>query len=334
MFQRNLTHGPVRNGDGHPPLRSARPDLLPVPLPGPNSFSLSDMGRDGFRLALAASGLLLGLGTTGSKVVLQLIHRLLHELGQSLLPASVNYLMIDADQPPAGTDPAHFLALPGTGAGSGTDPREGRRKIDDPRTHAQLRGWLSAAIDAMQARVAAELMPALPARQVVNLMVISGPGGTSAGTVDRVIAVAHDAAQARHVHNLLVHHVQIGAELPLNDRTRSTCPEQEEMVRATAAAVLAKAAGDLITDGLIEERRPNGSTFLVPAGRRVHSLSIADQDNGRRQCATVDALAGVLADALFVRIFTAAGPYLAARILDADELGVLARGKHQRETHQ
>jgi hypothetical protein len=163
----------------------------------------------------------------------------------------------------------------------------------------------------------------------VNFTVVAGPGGTGGGTADDAVALIHDVARQRKIRHPLVHLVQIGAEMPLCDRTRDVCPEQERTVRATAASLMVKVAADMAADGFRTETRPNGSTFRIGAGDRVQSLLVADQDNGFWQCSTVDGLVEVLVNSLFLRLFTRAGAHLAARIKDPDQLGASRRGKHE-----
>jgi hypothetical protein len=307
-------------------LRPPLPDQLAADAEPGDLFTLANVGRDGYRLSLLAPTLLVALGTTGCKVVDGTVERLVCELGEPL-PDSVNYLLIDADAPPAGADPDHFVPLPGTGAGAGTDQRAGLRLFRQPGTREAVHAFLDHAVAALQSCSCPELSPAHSAQEILNVTVVAGPGGTSSGVVHDLIGLVHDVAQARKVRHPLVHLVAIGAEMPLRDRTRSTYPEQEQAVRANAATVLCRVAADMITDGFLDETRPDGSTFRVAAGSRVFSLLLADQDNGSRQCATTDGLVGVLRNALFLRLFTRVGAHLAARIKDPDEQGVMLRGR-------
>ena len=294
--------------------------------PQPYAFTANDIERIGYCLRLYASTHVLALGTTGSRIAHELVKKLLKELGSNRLPAGFNYLMVDAAAPHPGMDQDHFHRLAGGLNGAGTDPKRGFDLFCTVETYEQLRFTLGSHVVDF-GRSDPELPCCVPPREAVDFWIIGGCGGTSGGALDPAIKLIHDVAQQRNIQHPRVNVLLIGAEISLGDRTRSVTTKQQQVVRATAAGLVCKLAGDMANSQPIDETRPDGTSFSVSSSDRVWSLLLADQTNGQADCSTVDGLIRVVVEALFPRLFTMAGIHLGDRFKDFVELGSTGRGQ-------
>jgi hypothetical protein len=114
----------------------------------------------------------------------------------------------------------------------------------------------------------------------------------------------------------------LGAEMATQDRTRIVSDEQKRQIQANATTNLVKLAHDLETPGTVEETRPHdGSTFPIEAGRRVHSLVVVDKSNGLTHFASTEEFSAMVVHALYARVFTEGGKYIAQRWVDLRRTG-------------
>jgi hypothetical protein len=155
----------------------------------------------------------------------------------------------------------------------------------------------------------------------VNILLVMGNGGTG-GAGDRAIGLLHDVSQERRL-TARVHVLFLGAEMALRDKDRQTTVEQQQLVRATAGLKLRKFLRDMQTYGSVREPRPDGTNFPVVACERVWSLILADQSNGSSDHTTIQDSTHMLAQAMYLRFFTQAGPHLAERICDLRATGAM-----------
>jgi hypothetical protein len=320
------------NGTAFPVVAVRHPRRFSADLPDPEDaqkmpggFTLRDTERLAVRprLPLAHQGVF--LGSTGSLVGHLLCQKILRELGR--LPGPYAYLMVDAANPPAGADPHYFCQL--GDSGFGTDPENGRLKIAEHYFH--LRSVLR---DHLERTASPDpvFVPQFNPREILNVWIVGGCGGTSGGGLQTVVNVVHDFGQLERVADLRVHLVLLGPDMPMRDKTRRTIPEQRRVVQSTAAANLWRTIAEMTGDGLVTETRPDGTTFTVPAARRFASLTFVDQCNGKSQFSTTAGLAAMLADALFLRLFTDCNSYLFDRLRDYQQLGALGTPRAEKET--
>lgn len=313
---------------GEQPPDPPRQHPLAKSMPGGRGqFSAAMTERWCCRLRLALAAFLLGLGTTGSLIVHYVIQRLLTELRRPRIPRSVSYLLVDAAAAQEGMDTDHFRLLPGGVDGAGGHALRGFDMFHSVQNYRDLRAATNSYL--LQVfRGDPELQWLVDPREAMNFFIVAGPGGTSTGCRDSAIGLIHDVARDRHIRTPRIHVVQVGSEMPLRDRTRQVTVEQEQIVRANGANLLIKTLGDHADPDWIREQRPDGTDFPVQACQRVWSITVADQGNGQAECSTMQGLIRVIGNALFLRIFTQAGQYLAERFCDIDQQGGNGRGSN------
>lgn len=327
MVQSTATsNGQLGGKQGSRRLPPAPPALPAVSHPAqpegrpPYAFCAADTDRIGFRQRLPIATLVVGIGSQGSAVAQAIAAMAQTEFGR--LPGPFAYQMIDAAAPVLGMDGQHFLQI-GV-AGSGTKPSEGLQRFNHHYSH--IRANISKRLQWLFQPDPEFPLGTLP-REAINLVLVGGSGGTSGGSLHRAIDLLHDVAQDWDVQEPRVHVVLIGAEIALRDRSRQVSPEQQRVVRDTAANNLIKLCGDLADPGHLSAARPDGTTFSIPASRRVWLVSVADQSNGECQYSTNAAFNDMLAYALFAQVFTQGGIYLRDRFEDLDRLGVTQRAQ-------
>lgn len=287
----------------------------------PASFSALDTLSLGIPQRMALPLLAVGFGTTGSKVVHNLAQTVRAENPAGELPSAFEYLPMDAAVPQPEFDALNFHAIPGGIDGSGTHPLNGHRLFFTQENYQQLRHTLNSKV----LNILRGLEAVASGQRAANFLLVAGNGGTS-GAMDRAIGLLHDVAQERRV-QIRVHVLFIGAEISVRDKNRQVTVQQQRLVRATASLNLRKILRDMITDGFIQEPRPDGTTFPVRASERVWSLILADQSNGVCDHATVDDLIHMLTKGLYLRFFTQAGTHLAERICDLRNTGEMGLAK-------
>lgn len=289
------------------------------------SFSLADTQRIGFTLRLPVPTILFCLGSTACRIGAGVVNRFHAEWQRPGLPAGFDYLLTDAAPPRPGMDSDHFLQLDGGVNGAGTDPNEGFKLFHSPENHRTARQALNRKVVG-----ASSPDPQLPVgklpRETVDFWVVATSGGTGGGALHSAIGLVNAVAQERNIREPHVHAVLLGPDMPLRDRSRQVTEEQKQLVRATAAHNLVKLIADFAADATLLEPTPDGGSFAIQASRRVWTITVADQGNGYADCSTTDAFVKLLANVLFVRLFTQAGVYVADRFPDFDRIGPTGRG--------
>lgn len=251
------------------------------------------------------------MGTTGAAIARRVFAPLRRHLGRR--PKSVNYLMVDAIAAPFDEHRRHFISI-GTD-GAGTMPHVGRAMFH--QYYAEIKNAMLHHVDRIMRGNDPLLQPAKTAREVMGFVVVgTGLGGTSGGSLDPTISLIHDVAQQLNITCPRVHVMMISPEMILNDISRQPIPEQVEMVNATYHQNMHRILGLMQLDGNVCERRPDGSEFYVRARDRVFSLHKADRSNGRVDFSTTSDLVATIADTLHFYLFTAAGHFLDQRNCD------------------
>jgi hypothetical protein len=290
------------------------------------SFCLADTLDTGYSLRLSVPTILMCIGSTAARIGDTMVKLFQAEWRRPDLPSGFGYLLVDSAAPRPGMDSDHFFPLDGGINGAGTDPNEGFKLFHSPETHRALRSALNRKV-VNASRQDAELPHSKLPRETVDFWLITTSGGTGGGAVHSAIGLMNAVAQDRHVQEPRIHVVLLGPEMPLRDRTRQVSVEQKQIVRATCAHVLAKLLGDFATTGNLHEPIPGEPPLSVQASRRVWSITLVDQSNGYADCSTTDAFVKLVANALFPRLFTQAGIYLADRFQDFDKTGPTGRGR-------
>jgi hypothetical protein len=264
---------------------------------------------------LPVATLLMGLGSTGAAIAHRLIMQVRREIGR--LPAHLQYLLIDASPLQPDMDPTQFVPI-GT-SGAGTVASKGAELFWQ---HAgAIRDNISRRVERLFHHVDPEFPLRFGPREQTAFWVIAGCGGTSGGTLQPTITTIHDVARDWDIAQPDVNVVHLGPEMATRDRARHMTPEQDKQIQANAAANLVKIAHDLGSPERIDETRADGTTFGLPAYRRVHTLTLVDKSNGSTQFATTEQMAAMTVHALYSRLFTEAGTYIANRSKDLYETG-------------
>lgn len=281
------------------------------------AVSLADTEQPGLRLQLAACTLLIGLGSTGTRIVDQLIRSVVASVG--FVPPSLNYLMIDGEA----TDDLHGLdhfTCVGID-GCGTDPNEGRAAFleiypDLLKTVETLLLKLNSASDVMPAAVAP--------KTCVEVYVFAGNGGTSGGMQQPCVTLINEVMQKRSIRTPRIHTIFLGADMPMKDASRTVTDSQVEITAATAWANIRRMVFEHWNPKSILDESPTVGTIL-PAGGRLESVGFMDQSNGRHQLGTTDELIEMVATAYFVAICTHASISVSARMKDLEKTGETVR---------
>lgn len=279
--------------------------------------TLADTERLGLQLQLSACTLLIGLGSTGTKIVDQIIRNVVDSLG--FVPPSLNYLMIDGEATENLYGPDHFTCVGIDGCG--TDPNEGRDAFLEiyPDLLKTVEGLL------LKLNSGSDVMPAaVPPITCVEVYVFAGNGGTSGGMQQPCITLLNEVMHKRRIRTPRIHTVFLGADMPMNDASRTVTDSQIEITAATAWANIRRMVFEHWNPEPIRDESPTGGTQL-PAGGRLESVGFMDQSNGRHQLGTTDELIEMVAAAYFAAICTHASLSVSARMKDLEKTGETVR---------
>lgn len=283
-------------------------------LPGKNgkahaqtlAFSLESTKSVGSDIQMNNPTFFLGLGTTGSEAIREVIRHLTCEVGE--IARGVNHLMIDATTCPQDVDPAHFLSLGVDGAG--TRAELGRELFEEEREtvrEALLAHW-------------GLLGPADPVwhiektmREVTSIVLVAGAGGTSGGALDPCIDLIHEVAEQRNIQECRVYLTSIGPEISLNDIGRKVTDSQRRVIPATFSQNLEKIYAEI---GMSADFLHPFDHYYFRPEERVFSLQVADQSNGQHDLATTEDLVAMLGWVLFFQRCTRAGTHFDERVCD------------------
>ena len=289
------------------------------PRPQAPTIVASDYTSLGIQPRMLMPELLFGFGTTGAKIVGRIADLLKAEFGR--LPNTCNWLAIDGAARETDIDCEHFMSLDIDGCG--TDPHKGYQRFMEAYFRIRY------AVD-QQVQNLSEYDPLVPVdnspRDVLAARIFAGPGGSSAGMLHPMISLLHDVAQQRRIQKLRVYLVLMGADMPLRDSSRTVIREQKLAVPDNCANNLVRIFADITSSAVLQEHRPDGSTFKVPAAERVWAPAVVDQSNGQHEWSTTNELVEMIASAYFLQIFTIAGKYVEERDNDNRRLGIMAHG--------
>ncbi len=304
-----------------PAVPPSGPPANPPGPPKPPALPPAAIGRLslGIQPRMLMPELDYGFGTTGAKIVGNITDLAKSEFGR--LPNAYNWLAIDGAARETDIDREHFMGLAIDGCG--TDPRQGYQRFMDAYFRIRY------AVD-QQVQKLSDYDPLVPVdnspRDVLAVRIFAGCGGSSAGMLHPMISLVHDVAQQRRIQKLRVYLVLMGADMPLRDSSRTVIREQKLAVPDNCANNLVRVFADITSSAVIQEHRPDGSTFKVPATERVWAPAVIDQSNGQHEWSTTNELVEMIASAYFLQIFTVAGKYVEERDNDNRRLGIMAHG--------
>lgn len=280
-------------------------------------FSLNDTMSLGLQQQLNACTLLVGLGTTGTLITDGIARRIGQQTGK--LPSSLDYLTLDGAAASGLFDPMRHRTLGVNGCG--TDPNEGRRAFE--KAYSELRRVFDRMFFGLNPNA-----PGLPAsvspRECIEAWVIAGNGGSSGGMQQPAITLLNDVLRKRGVKEVRVNCIFLGADMPVQDATRTTTDSQVETVAQTAWANLRRYLADHMNPIALPQSTASGD-FTIPAGQRVWSVNVMDQSNGHFQIGKTSDLIEMVAASYFAAICTHCATSVEDRWRDLEVLGDTAR---------
>lgn len=309
MFRRRA---PIPSSDNHNASRRATlEDDSPEVTAFSTGFSLNNSDGYGVAASQFSPVLGIGLGSTGSKLLLKLRELLLLEFGA--VPDGFEFLMIDSAPSDDSMLAEHFVQLPESHDGAGSDPNEGRKMMLDayPAVRNVLRTMLQR-LSATDPRVPCERSPEL----LVTFLIFGSCGGTSGGALEVAITLCHDLALEHRIGTPRVELVLIGANMARNDRSRSMSSQQSVVIPDTMANNLNALFADMRNPARAEFECPGRSPLSLRLSERVWSISLYDDSNGEFHFDTTPDLLQMIAHNSLFGTFTRISSELAARICD------------------
>ncbi|MEZ6088190.1 MAG: hypothetical protein R3C05_09245 [Pirellulaceae bacterium] len=270
-----------------------------------------------FKLALPASITFVGVGTTGSGVVLSAFRKL-REITEDRLPQNVRYLLIDADgdsrSPDSLAEQTHIRKLTLGKDGAGTALNNGFKLAQRGFTSIQksITSCMGELMNAIDTRYPATLPPS----ENQAVIVVGGQGGTSGGATDLVVTAAHLASGAVGLTRLDVVHVNPGPEMAWRDVERSVDPERRQRIMANYAEVVGWRFQTMNTQLPISVLVPGRGRIRLAASSRVSSYVEFDWASETTKLQTTAELTEMMAASLLHRFFTAVGLRRASRECD------------------
>ncbi|MCA9129710.1 MAG: hypothetical protein KDB22_21640 [Planctomycetales bacterium] len=266
---------------------------------------------------MAANTLFIGVGTTGSHVVLNKF-RMLQAATQNRLPCNVRYLLIDADgdarNPASLAEQTHIRKLTLGKDGAGTAINNGFKLAQKGFAHIQksITSCMSELLSAIDTRFSVTLPPS----ENQTVVVVGGQGGCSGGSTDLVVTAAHLASGAIGLSRLDVVHVNPGPEMAWRDVERSVDPDRRQRIMANYAEVVGWRFQTMNTQRTITVQVPGRGRIKLPASSRVSSYVEFDWASETTKLQTTAELTEMMAASLLHRFFTAVGLRRASRECD------------------
>lgn len=252
----------------------------------------------GLRLRLLAPLIVIGLGTTGSKLAALIVQLVLRETNGQM-PRSLNHLLIDAATDDTGLDSICVSTV-----GAGTDPNEGKRAF------LSQEGRIASALSNHLVHLdhTDPLAPAdLNRKEATQFLVCGGCGGSSGGMLLPMLSVCEKAANGL-TNEPRIEVVLITPEVASKDVSRTVEQELYDVMQDTMSLNLSRLVHDFFT-------RPRSAAF-----------SIADQTNGSHTLNTVDDFLAMAARSLLLSSCTHAGKFIADRVEDPNRIGLTGLG--------
>jgi hypothetical protein len=272
--------------------------------------------RPDFQGVLTAPTQIIGVGSSGSDVVLILFRKLQKWLGN--LPENVKFLLIDADKDPRRNNLAErsrIVFIPTSKSGAGTNTFLGK-KLALLRYNHILTTIERSMVGLME--VDDFRFPTnLPGSELQAALVVSGAsGGTGGGTADVAISSIHHAAHRIGLKQVEVNLATIGPIMPTSDTTRSIEPKRVKRIHANAADNYQAWYSQMNTRRRFEERPPGQDPFSIDSSTRIYSkIEFENQSESTRLHRNVD-LHRMIAACLLMRVFTIAGKERESRYVD------------------
>ena len=274
-----------------------------------------------FPLVLTAATIVFGVGTSGSKIVLNLFRLL--EASEGGVPDGVIFIVADVDRDERKDNLAEIsqVACISMGkAGAGTNTQNGLRIAEEH--YEQIKSTIEKAMVSLMENDGLDSQFNLPPAKSQSIFVVGGDGGGAAGGIkDKIVTASHDARRSVGVEQIEVNVWRIGSQIPIHDVTRTPNPDAKERIPANAADNLEACYIQMNTKSYLTEQPPLGEPFEVPMSTRTFANVEFDNLSRGHRLNTNEELLHVIAGCLQSRIFTAAGKENEARRIDYVILG-------------
>jgi hypothetical protein len=283
-----------------------------------------------FPLLLTAATIIIGIGTSGSKIVLYLFRLL--EASEGGVPEGVVFIVADVDRDERHDNLAEMsqIAFISMGkAGAGTNTQNGSRIGDE--NYETIKSTIEKSMVTLMENESLETQFNLPPGKSQSVFIVGGDSGGAAGGVkDKFITATHDSKRSVGLENLEVNVWRVGSQIPIHDVTRSVSSDAKERIPANAADNLEACYIQMSTRRYLTERPPIGEPFEVQMSTRTFANVEFDNLSRSHRIQTNEELLHVIAGCLQSRIFTAAGKENESRHIDDMILGTT--GQTYRDT--
>ena len=262
-----------------------------------------------FKLTMSANTTFVGVGTTGTLVLLKLFQHVLAATGGAL-PQIVKWISIDADKDSRNPDSLaeitkiRFLSIGKNGAGTVISRGAALAARAFPSIELSITDAMSSLMSARDPRFGVNLPPS---RDQTVVVLAGSSGGTSGGTADQVVSACSQASEQIGLERLDITMATVGGEIPWRDITRTVNTDGQDLILANFAESTMWRCGQMATQRSIKLDVPShGSTHLVPAMRITANVEF-DWESESTKLATSEEVEEMMAASLFHRFFTAVG---------------------------
>ncbi len=273
------------------------------------------------KLEQTAATMIIGLGTSGSKAVLELFRHL--RQSKQGVPKGLIFIVVDVDQDgrkqSSLDEMTEVIFIPLGIYGAGTNTENGRRILEE--NYLEIKSTVVRAMVSLMEQEGHGVQFNVPPAQLLVAFILAGCGGTS-GAADDVMATAlYDAKRSVGLKKLEVNRWRIGPELPVHDVTREVSQDARERLPANSADNREACYVEMATKRYKTEFPPVGDPFVVQMSTRTYTNVEFDSTSRGHRLQTMDDLIQVISRCLYVQVFTAAGKEASSRHIDDLILG-------------
>ena len=274
-----------------------------------------------FPPVLTSATIIFGIGTTGSKIVINLFRLL--EASERGVPDGVIFIVADVDSDERDdtlAEISQIVFIPLGKSGAGTNTQNGCRIIEEH--YEPIKSTIEKSMVTLMENDGLESQFSLPPGKSQSFFIIGGDGGgTAGGGKDKTATAAHDAKRSVGLEQLEVNVWRVGSQIPIHDVTRSVSSDAKERIPANTADNLEACYIQMNTKRYLTEHPPIGEPFEVQMSTRTFANVEFDNVSRGHRLNTNEELLHVIAGCLHSRIFTAAGKENESRHIDDMILG-------------
>lgn len=282
---------------------------------------LEQATRPDFHLVLTNATIIIGIGTSGSKAVLNLFRRL--ACSANGVPDGVIFIVADVDQDGRReilAEISQVAFIPMGELGAGTNTENGRRIAGEH--YEDIKSTIEKSMVTLMEDNYMGTQFNLSAGKSQSVFIVGGDGGgTAGGAKDVFVTASHDARRSVGLEQLRVNVWRIGSQIPINDVTRTVSPDARERIPANTADNQEACYIQMNTKRYMTERPPLGEPFDIEMSTRTFANVEFDNLSRSHRLQTNEELLHVMAGCLQSRVFTAAGKENDSRHIDDVILG-------------